>query len=149
MKAILVRKMNWSAWQCVLLGLVVGCGSDAPFSYVPVSGSVKYEDDTLIPAAHITVTFQPLEGSIDKRTKPRSGDANVNVEDGTFTAATSHKFGDGIVPGRHKVTVRAFDAGMNEVPLIPKQYTLVAETPLEIDSKDSPFDIRVPTIQSP
>ncbi len=130
------------------LGLVVlllaGCGGSDPFSYVAASGSVKYDDDTLIPAAYITVTFHPLEGTIDKKTRPRSGDANVNVEDGSFTEATSHKFGDGIVPGRHKVTVRAFDANMSELPIIAKSYTLVAETPLEINAADSPFTIRVP-----
>ena len=143
-KEIGLMQNRWNAWQLGLLALLVGCGSSDPFSYVAVSGTVKYDDDTLIPADYITVTFQPLEGTIDKRTRPRSADANVKVQDGTFTAATSHKFGDGIVPGQHKVTVRAFDAGMNDLPVIPKPYTLVAETPLEVNAKDSPFDIRVP-----
>ena len=123
---------------------MIGCGSSDPFTYVSVSGTVKYDDDTLIPADYITVTFHPLEGAIDKKTRPRAADANVNVEDGAFKEATSHKFGDGIVPGRHKVTVRAFDADMNELPIIPKSYTLVAETPLEINAADAPFAIRVP-----
>lgn len=124
--------------------LLVGCGGSDPFSYVAVSGNVKYDDDTLIPADYITVTFHPLEGTIDKKTRPRSADANVNVEDGTFKEATSHKFGDGIVPGRHKVTVRAFDANMVELPIITQSYTLAAETPLEIKAEDTPFTIRVP-----
>lgn len=128
----------------LLLMLVVGCGTSDPFSYIPVSGSVKYEDGTLIPADYLTVTFQPLEGTIDQRTKPRSADANVDVKSGKFTSATSHKFGDGIVPGRHKVTVRAFDANMNELRIIPRRYTLVAETPIEVDADDSPFEFTVP-----
>ena len=131
-------------WRLGLLVLLAGCGSADPFDYIPVSGTVKYDDDTLIPAQHLIVTFQPLEGTIDKRTRPRSADANVNVENGTFAAATSHKYGDGIVPGSHKVTVRAFDAEMNPLPIIPKRYTLVSETPLEVNAAERPFDIRVP-----
>lgn len=133
-----------SVWQSSLLLLLLGCGSSDPFSYVPVSGTVKYDDDELIEADYITVTFHPLEGTIDKKTRPRAADANVNVADGTFEEATSHKFGDGIVPGRHKITVRAFDADMNELPIIPKSYTLVAKTPLEANANESPFDVRVP-----
>lgn len=132
------------SWQLGLLTLLFGCGSNDPFSYVPVAGTVKYDDETLIPCDYITVTFHPLEGTIDKKTRPRAADANVNVEDGAFKEATSHKFGDGIVRGRHKVTVRAFDADMNELPIIPKPYTLAAETPLEVNSAETPFAIRVP-----
>ena len=134
---------------CILL-VCQGCQQE-PFDYVQVSGTVKYEDETLIPAARINVTFISQSDPVDPKTHPRPGTAAVNVEDGSFDTVTSHKYGDGIVVGRHKVLITAFDAMpegqrghmLNPSNVIPPEYRAPNATPLEVDANDSPFTFRV------
>jgi hypothetical protein len=132
----------------VILGfliLVAGCGGGDPFGYVDASGKVTYDDGSLIPAERIEVHFVPQGGAIDEKTHPRPGLAYPNVADGTYADVTSYKPGDGIVRGKHKVLVRTFDASGNELPLVPKTYTDVATTPLEVDTEQQkpPYNFTV------
>jgi hypothetical protein len=117
-----------------LLLVICGCGGD-PFSYVDVTGSVKYEDGSTIPGAMVTITFEPQTEGVDASTQPRSGMALVNP-DGSFADVTSSPsaIGDGIVPGKHKVVIRAFDELENPLDVVPPEYTDVTTTPLEIDT---------------
>ncbi|MHC4178802.1 MAG: hypothetical protein ACYSWU_14925 [Planctomycetota bacterium] len=110
------------AW--LLCGLA-GCGSGEPFDMLPVSGKVTYEDGSLISAARVEVTFGPQAKPIDGKTYPRPGRAEVNVADGTFSEVTSHKYGDGLVLGKHKIKVFSYD--QNNVP------TELAVEPSEIE----------------
>lgn len=125
-------------WSVVCLFAVsvvaLGCGSSEPFDYVPVKGSVKYDDGSLIQAERIEVTFYSQTPPKDPKINPRPGVATVNVADGTFTSATSHKPDDGIVPGPHKVTVRTLDQDGNPVDMLPAEYTEVGTTPLTYDT---------------
>ncbi len=125
---------------------MVGCGSNEPFGYVAASGKVHYDDGSLIPAQHIEIHFLPQAASIDAKTHPRPGIAYPNIADGVYQSVTSHKPGDGIVSGKHKVLIRTFDAAGNEVALVPKQYGDAATTPLEIDTQQqrAPYDFAVP-----
>ena len=122
---------------CVLLAVVVllgvaGCGSE-PYSMVPVSGKVTYDDGSVIPATRIRVVFNPQAEAIDPATHPRPGEANVNVADGTFSEATSHKYGDGVTVGKHKIQVISLDEMENETDAVPEIYRRVETTPLEFD----------------
>jgi hypothetical protein len=130
------------AW-CFLAGLG-GCGSDAPFEYVPVRGTIKYEDGELIPAESIRLTFDPLVAPLDEKTYPRKGSASVDVATGGFTSVTSYKPGDGLVAGEHKVIVTTLDRDGNVAPLVPREYEQAGTTPLVIHTDDSPLDLRVP-----
>jgi hypothetical protein len=56
---------------------------------------------------------------------------------------TSYKYGDGLVPGRHKVAIEQVK-DKNGRLLVPKELTNVATTPLEVNTDDAPFDIKVP-----
>jgi hypothetical protein len=47
---------------------LAGCGGSQPFSTVPVSGKVMYEDGSLIPAPQIQVMFVPQVPPVDKKT---------------------------------------------------------------------------------
>ena len=126
-----------------LLLAVAGC-SDGPFSYVPVSGKVTYEDGSPIPAASIKLVFKSMEPPLDPKTRPRLGQAGVNATDGTFSGVTSEKPSDGLVPGEHKVTVFVFGKDGQTSSAIPEEYTNGATTPLVIHTKDSPLEILIP-----
>jgi hypothetical protein len=128
---------------------VIGCGSNVPFDFVPVQGKVTYEDGSLIPADSILVTFNPvLEGTKGKMVPP-GGQTQVNVQDGTFSAVSSHRANDGVAVGRHKVVVVAFRKGPNGSPVpspaVPAAYRDANSTPLEIevDSSNRTLELKV------
>jgi hypothetical protein len=126
------------------MALSLGCGSSEPFDYVPVTGSVKFEDGSLIEAHRVVVTFHPQSPPKDPKTHPRPGVAQVNTADGTFTQVTSHKPNDGIVPGLHKVTVQAIDENEQPVDIIAPEFTDVEQTPLTHDTASgNKYDFKV------
>lgn len=131
----------------VLLAVAVlpaaGCGSGNPFAQVQVRGRVTYEDGSLIPAEMIILKFEPQAEPKDEKTFPRNGMSYVNVEDGSFDVVTSHKYGDGVVRGRHRVLVVATEASGQTTAVVPPEYLDSAQTPLEIDTADSPFHLKV------
>jgi hypothetical protein len=128
----------------VVAFVLAGCSSD-PFSYVDVTGTVQYEDGSQIPAAFMTVTFESQSEGIDEKTRPRPGMAVVK-EDGTFGQVTSspQAIGKGIVPGKHKVVIRAFDDMEAQLDVIPPEYSDVTTTPIEIDTNEKThFDLKI------
>ena len=82
-----------------------------PFDFVPVHGKVTYEDGSLIDADSILVTFNPILSGEKGKTVPPGGQTNVNVQDGTFSAVSSHRANDGVAVGRHKVVIVSFKKG--------------------------------------
>jgi hypothetical protein len=137
------------SWVCrtlaVLLGglaLGGGCKDAGPFDYVPVSGHLAYEDGTPLPAAGIRLAFEVQDKPPQGDAYQPSGDASVDAQ-GNFSCVTSHKYGDGLIPGKHKVTIYyATDAKGNL--LVPKEYTRPTTTPLTISTDQLPLDIKVP-----
>jgi hypothetical protein len=133
------------------IALLAGCGSGEPFSYVPAKGTVTYEDGTIIPAPRLRITFvsiNPPTAGDEKIFAPK-GKADVNNGDGKntdghFEDVTSHKFGDGLLAGKHKVLIVPIDA--NQRPLegvVPPEYREVDKTPLVVDTAEQPFVIKV------
>jgi hypothetical protein len=117
-----------------------GCGSNEPFDYVKVQGTVTYDDGTPLPIKHFQLRFAseaPPKGNAFPRP------AQTDVTDGKFDTVTSHKYGDGLVPGKHKV-IFAYATDANGKLVVPAEYTEAATTPLEIDTADSPLSIKVP-----
>jgi len=110
-------------------------GGDDPFSYRRVSGTVLYEDGGVIPAGALTLTFISLAPPHSPRTHPRPGIASVDPKTGAFQSTTSHKPGDGLVKGSHKVLI----SGDNRRPLpedvVPPEYTDFKTTPLQVDTE--------------
>jgi len=128
---------------------VCGCGSKVPFSIVPVHGKVMYEDGSLISADSILVTFNPiLSGEKGKITAP-GGQTSVNIQDGTFSAVSSHRANDGLAIGRHKVVVVSFKKGSDgksgPSAAVPAVYRETSSTPLEInvESPDQFLDLKI------
>jgi len=136
-------------WHPILLlaaGLLfsAGCGSSDPFDYVQVTGKVTYEDGTLIPAETLVLTFYPQSGPLDAKTHPRPGMAVVRKEDGTIGEVSSHKAGDGLVPGEHKVTLTALDGTPLPANIVPPEYAKPETTPLTVNTADTePFHLKV------
>ena len=122
----------------------LGCGSDSPFEYIPVEGILTYEDGTPLPAEGIQLKFISLEAPVVEGASPRPAIAHVNSE-GQFNQATSYKFGDGLIPGRHKVAI-LYAKGKDGKPLVPAKYASTQKTPLVVDANESPIEIKVPKI---
>ncbi len=122
---------------------LTGCsrGSD-PFSYVKVSGTVSYEDGSRIPASSLVLNFIS-EMPSDAKVRPKVGMCYVDAETGKFDAVTTHKANDGVVVGKHKVTIT--DQGHKPLPanIIPAIYSDSVKTPLEVDTDNLPFEIKV------
>lgn len=120
----------------------IGCGSGSPYSYVKATGKLTYEDGTPLPSRGIRLQFAAQEAPAVAGAHPRPGIANVN-EAGEFDCVTSYKYGDGMIPGRHKVAIEQATDGKGQL-LVPKEYTSIATTPLMIDTANLPLEIRVP-----
>ncbi|MDY0170165.1 MAG: hypothetical protein RBS80_26715 [Thermoguttaceae bacterium] len=129
-------------FAAILLG---GCGSQ-PYSTVRISGTVTYDDGSLIPAKQLFVQFEPQQESIDGRQFPRPGQAQVSTADGTFGAPTTYAPGDGVVAGEHKVVVEALNEhGFPDYSYFPKEYSDPATTPLRIEvGPERTFKLEVP-----
>jgi hypothetical protein len=125
------------------LALVAGCGSGEPFSYVKVSGKVAYEDGSLLPVDALVVFFHPQCGPIDPKTNPKMGMAVVDPKTGEFRNVTSHKFNDGLIRGKHKVTLGKGIQQPLPPNVAPPEYCDPAQTPLEVDTASLPFVIKV------
>lgn len=124
------------------LAITSGCGpTDGPFDYVPVSGKVTYEDGTPIPKSGLTIWFLPVDVQPIGDAHPGPASAEVN-EQGEFDCATSHKYGDGLLPGTHKVAISG--AKQEKELLVPKEYLEFRDTPLTINTDDLPLVIKIP-----
>lgn len=136
---------RWCSWYffTLLLGCIAGCGSGSPFKSVPVSGKVTYEDGTPIPVPGMKIYFHCLEPPKDGM-HPRPATAGVGA-DGTFTDVTSYKFADGLVLGKHKVSLVCEEGG-KLTPKIPGDYARPEKTPLVVEvTKSGQFlEIKVP-----
>ncbi len=136
--------MRFLVFFVLAVPLLAGCGKGGPFDYIPVSGTVTYEDGTLIPASRIELAFTSLAPPIGKKVVPRIGYASVKVSDGTFSGVTSYKFSDGLVPGKHKVTFVVDNPKGKRSDLMAAKYFDVGTTPLIVDTADIPLQIKVP-----
>ena len=120
----------------------LGCGSSSPFDYIPVSGKITYDDGTPIPASGIRLGFRAIDAKPVGDAYPRPAEAVVDAQ-GNFGSATSYKPNDGLVPGKHKVTI-AYATDAKGKLLVAKEYTDGATTPLVVDTASLPLDIKVP-----
>jgi len=123
----------------VVIWTMSGCGgSSDPFEIVPVSGKVTYEDGTPMPVGRLTVVFTPHAQPIEANAFPRQAQAEVNVADGTFASATTHKFGDGLILGHHSVEVFSYNGKGQQVlvPISPKE--------IEVSDESTVFEFKIP-----
>lgn len=118
-----------------------GCGSSGPFDYTPVSGTIAYDDGTALPGSFKLIFYAQDVAPVGNAT-PRPARANVN-DRGVFDCVTSHKYGDGLIPGKHKVVIQ-IATERDGKPVLAREYTSSESTPLVIDTADAPLAIKVP-----
>ena len=53
-------------------------------------------------------------------------------------------YGDGLIRGKHKVFVVSVDNKDQQLPVVPFPYNSGQDTPIEIDTNDSPLRILIP-----
>ncbi len=128
-----------SAWPLIAC---IGCGASGPFEYVPVTGKITYEDGTPIPASGIRLQFFPKDAPPKGESYPRSGAAFPGA-DGRFAYATSYKYADGLLPGKHAVSIDYATDSKGKL-LVPKEYCHASTTPIVVDTAHLPMDIKVP-----
>lgn len=130
----------------VLFGLALifclGCGDGGPFEYTEVEGLVTYEDGTTIPAGGMQLKFIALDAPSVEGASARPAIAHVD-SNGRFQGATSYKYGDGLIPGKHKVAI-LYAKDRDGKLLIPSDYASTARSPLVIDTSLLPLEIKVP-----
>lgn len=131
------RKLS-TCFMLVLL-CISGCGSSEPFDYVPASGKVTYEDGSLIPV-RVRVVFTSQQPPVDGKRFPRPASA-LPDDQGYFPVVSSLRYDDGIVPGKNKVSI--IYEGKQPERYIPREYSNPDTTPIEVDSKDSPFEFKI------
>ncbi len=127
---------------------LAGCGSGEPFGYVSVPGKVTYDDGTRIEAPHLKLVFIPVNPpqSPDPKMSAPKAKVDVHSADGTFPAdeVTSHNFGDGLLPGKHKVQIIPYDDKDQMLPgLVPQEYRDAKTTPVEVDTANGELIIKV------
>ena len=125
----------------------VGCSSDTPFNYVKASGKVSYEDGSPIGKGGFRLQFIAVDREPVDGFHPRPGLANVDAN-GNFDSVTSHKYGDGLLRGKHRVAILSA-TGQAGQALVPKDYTHAKTTPLVIDTAEMPLHIKVPKPTTP
>ena len=140
--------MNSSHFRCAfaIAGALVACGctgSVSPYDYIPVSGTVTYEDGSPLPIGGYALNFYALDApDVEQGARPRPAQARVDAS-GKFEYVTSYKHADGLIPGRHRVAFfYATDKAGKSV--VPKDYTLPGSSPLIVDTADAPLEIKVP-----
>jgi hypothetical protein len=136
MKSVYLVGCGWMLAFAVL----AGCNKE-PFSQVRASGKVVYEDGTPIPVDKLMLKFYPEAGPKDAKTYPRPGSAIVDKATGSFDAVTTHKYGDGLVAGKHKVTLWS-PSGVPK-SAVPPEYCNLDRTPLEVDTANVPFELKI------
>jgi hypothetical protein len=126
----------------VCICFLAGCGSGSPFEYEKVSGKITYEDGSPIPGGGLRLRFIAEEPPKVENAFPRPAFADVDAQ-GEFSCVTSYKYGDGLIPGKHKVAIEKAGSPDARAP-VPKEYLAINTTPLVVDTADSPFEIKVP-----
>ncbi len=121
----------------------LGCGESGPFEYQPVGGKITYEDGQPISADGLQLYFAAQVDSPDGEVFPRVAMAHVDGA-GEFKAVTSYKYGDGLIPASHKVTIKVGPAAGGKLP-VASEYVDPQTTPLVVDSAGKDYlEIKVP-----
>ena len=126
-----------------LLG-IAGCGGGGPYGTKKITGTILYDDGSVIPADRIELRFISQEPPVDSKTYPKPGLVDVNVTDGTFSDVSTYRYGDGIIKGKHKIAAMSLDAKNMPTTSIPLEFNSPDTSTLEVDSSESTFKLVIP-----
>lgn len=124
--ALVIARCGWA-----IIGWGVG---GEPFRLVQVEGSVTYDDGGVIPGHRLLVTFTPIEGdtSVRRSGKVLPGTVVIRGGESAFYAVTTHRYGDGVMSGGHKVSIIAMDQNNCPMEVVPPEYQSFESTPIKI-----------------
>jgi len=106
---------------------------------VKVSGMVKFKDGSLLEGQYRFITFNPSGPEADDTLHKGAG--GEIKPDGRFEVTTV-KPGDGVLPGRYKVTIKCLKSYADPDSLtIAKKYAEVSTTPFEVTIEKSLTDL--------
>jgi hypothetical protein len=142
-RAIWTTTSTFCLASALALAAVSGCGSSNPYPVTKVSGKITYEDGSLIPADRMRLIFVPQTPTVDPKTPPHKGTAEVIVKTGEVKFVNTFGFQDGIIKGEHRVFVQCIFEGSKPRKLVPDEYADAEKTPLRVQSSDTPFDLKV------
>ena len=136
-------KTSIAAVLIAQLVALAGCGEKSPFQYVDISGTVRYEDSSLLPVHALVINFHPQISPSVAGKSARMGSVLINSATGEFANVVSIKGQKGVVRGKHKVTLHL--PGRQPLPpdVASLDYSNPEKTPIEINADDRHFDIRV------
>ena len=100
--------------------LRLGCGSGRPFDYVTrfrQSLVRRWHSD---PRGVIRLSFAAQDAAAVGDAYPDRASPIVNAQ-GEFDCVTSYKYGDGLIPGKHKVAIRTSPSNSGK-SVVPKEY---------------------------
>jgi hypothetical protein len=128
----------------ILLVVIAGCGGKGPYRTTKISGTITYDDGSIIPAERIEIKFISQEPPLDGKTHPKIGLAEVNEADGSFNEVSTYEFADGLIQGKHKVAVMSLDAMNLPTDAIPEPFRSPDTSNLTVDSAQIPFKLVIP-----
>ena len=103
---------------------------------------MTYEDGSKLPAT-VQLRFYPQSPPLDAKTYPLVGQGLTNAE-GEYQSVTSHLAGDGVVQGKHKVTLITPKGGRLPPDIVPPEYSDFKMTPLLVDTADpATFNLKI------
>ncbi len=131
----------------ISLSVAAGCGNKLPYDFVPVHGTVTYEDGSLIDAEVLMVAFEPTDFEREEGKVPPSGQTEADVGSGIFHSVSSYRPNDGLAVGKHRVLVAAFSQAKNgrriPSPAVPKRYSRAETTPIEVEISESDQELEI------
>lgn len=108
--------------------LVVGCGPKGP-TVVPVSGTVKFKDGSLLKGEILVINFSPANYDNPDGMMPATSD--ISPEDGSFTLKTGTPQREGATTGEYRVTIAGTTKyGFRKDDVVAPQYADFNATPL-------------------
>lgn len=122
---------------------LIGCAERVPFDIVPVCGHLSLPQE--IPkGVNVTVYFSPENVEPVGDAFPRPAQGKV-APDGQVASLTTDAPGDGAIPGRYRVVLKAMGANYEPMPnAFPPQYTDVRKTPWRVQviaDRDNRFEL--------
>jgi hypothetical protein len=136
---ILRRNLDWPILCALSLLVLGGCGENR--GLVPVKGKITF--DGARPPKTGQLTFGPLESAAGFPQRPATAPFDA---DGNFVA-TSYKPGDGLTPGKYRLSVYCVErdpepkpGGLEAVTYVDPKYT---GQDLQIEVGSEPIDLNV------
>jgi hypothetical protein len=140
------RSLSGGIYRCCVGAIsltifAVGC-SRSPFTFVPASGKITYEDGTPLPTeGGLRVIFVSTAAPREDGTRAPQAAAFPDAR-GEFSRVSSTRSEGGMATGEYKVAIMY--EGTDAKRFVPRDYISPKTTPLVVHTDNLPFDIKVP-----